>query len=128
MKEDASMSKKSAFVVLGVMCAAVFASPVMAHPKLAASLPAANATVSNSPSELRLIFNEDLEVAMSGIEVMDEAGRKIEIGKARADTDKKQLVIPLSIPLKAGTYNVFWHAVAADTHRVKGTYSFTVKP
>jgi len=30
-------------------------------------------------------------------------------------------------PLPKGGYKVTWHAVTADTHRVEGSYSFTVK-
>jgi methionine-rich copper-binding protein CopC len=37
------------------------------------------------------------------------------------------LVVLLSKPLAAGTYKMEWHAFAADTHRVEGTYSFTVR-
>ena len=29
--------------------------------------------------------------------------------------------------LAPGDYNVEWHAVSADTHRVTGSYSFSVK-
>jgi len=29
-------------------------------------------------------------------------------------------------PLAAGVYEVKWHAVTADTHRMQGAFSFTV--
>ena len=41
--------------------------------------------------------------------------------------DGKTLVGTLRSPLPAGTYTVGWHAVTADTHRVEGSYSFTVR-
>ena len=64
---------------------------------------------------------------MSGVDVKDQSGKKIETGKAATDPDAKVLVIPLSAPLGDGTYHVDWHAVASDTHRIKGSYAFTVK-
>ena len=104
------------------------ATAALAHPKLVKSDPAANAVVSTAPKELRLSFNEELVPKFSSADVKDQKGQKIEIGTAAPDPlDKKQLVVPMSKPLAAGTYKVEWHAVAADTHRVQGTYSFTVK-
>ena len=42
-------------------------------------------------------------------------------------SDKKQLVVALPKPLGDGVYKVTWHAVGDDTHRVQGSYSFTIK-
>ena len=105
------------------------ATAASAHPKLVTANPAANAVITSSPKELRFSFNEDLVPKFSGAEVKDQKGQKVEVGTAAADpADKKQLIVPLAKPLAAGTYKVEWHAVAADTHRVQGSYSFTVKP
>jgi methionine-rich copper-binding protein CopC len=38
------------------------------------------------------------------------------------------LVVPVNEALPAGDYKVEWHAVSDDTHRVKGSYSFSVAP
>lgn len=123
------MSKVSTLMFLGAMTLAGLSSAAIAHPKLTQTMPEANATVSTGPNEIRLTFNESLEASFSGAEIKDEGGKKIETGKASTDPkDSKQLVIPLSAPLTAGKYKVTWHAVAADTHKVKGSYSFTVKP
>lgn len=123
------MSKVSTLMFLGAMSLAGLSSAAVAHPKLTQTMPEANTTVAPGPNEIRLIFNESLEASFSGADVKNERGKKIETGKATTEPkDPKQLVIPLSAPLTAGTYNVTWHAVAADSHRVKGSYSFTVKP
>ena len=106
----------------------VVATAANAHPKLVTTNPAANAVITSSPKELRFNFNEDLVPKFSGAEVKDQKGQKVKIGTAMADpADKKQLVVPLPTPLAQGVYKVVWHAVAADTHRVNGSYSFTVK-
>ena len=90
--------------------------------------PAADAVVADSPKELRLSFSEDLVPKFSGAEVKNHQGQKVEIGSATPNSaDKKQLVVPVLTPLSEGVYQVDWHAVAADTHRIEGSYSFTVK-
>ncbi len=123
-----TVSKKLIVALMGLASIAAMSTAAFAHPKLMSSIPAENAMIAAGPSELRLTFNEKLEPSMSGVEVKDQSGKKIETGKAATDpADAKLLVIPLSAPLGDGTYNVNWHAVAADTHRIKGSYAFTVK-
>jgi hypothetical protein len=110
------------------------ASTAQAHPKLVAAVPAANS--SNAPTkELRLTFSETLVPQFSGMTVMmtDMPGMKMTapmaVGKvvSRVAADGKTLVGTLPSPLPAGTYQLGWHAVTADTHRVEGNYSFIVK-
>lgn len=100
----------------------------LAHAKLTVATPAADSVVAVSPKELRMTFNEGLIAKFSSVEVKSQDGKKIETGTAAADpTDKKQMVVPLPMALVDGVYNVKWRAVTDDTHRVEGTYSFTVK-
>ena len=121
------MSRIASITALALV-ATLAATSAWAHPKLVKSDPAADANVVTSPKELRLSFNEELVPKFSSAEMKDQKGQKVEIGTAMADpVDKKQLVVPLSKPLTAGKYKVVWHAVAADTHRVEGSYSFTIK-
>ena len=123
------MMRNISMAIVSLVAGSVVATAALAHPKLVKSDPAADAAVSGSPKELRLSFNEELVPKFSGADVKDQKGQKVEVGAAAADpADKKQLVLPLTKPLAAGTYKVEWHAVAADTHRVEGKFSFTVKP
>ena len=122
------MSKKLIAALIGLTSIAAMSTAALAHPKMTSSLPAENATVAAGPTEIRIMFNENLEPSLSGGDVMTKAGKKIETGKAVTDpTDKKLLVIPIVGQLANDTYIVDWHAVAADSHRIKGKYTFTVK-
>ena len=122
------MSKKLIVALMGLTSIAAMSTAAFAHPKMTSSTPAENATVVASPAEIRILFNESLEPSLSGGDVLTKAGKKIETGKAVTDpTDKKQLVIPIVGQLADDTYTVDWHAVAADSHRIKGKYTFTVK-
>ena len=42
--------------------------------------------------------------------------------------DKTLLVLRLLQPLKAGVYKVSWRGIAADTHKMRGSFSFHVRP
>ena len=122
------MLRNSTAAIVSIAAGSLVATAALAHPKLVKSEPAADAVISAAPKELRLKFNEELVPKFSSADVKNQKGQKVEIGAAAADPkDKKQLVVPLTKPLTAGIYKVEWHAVAADTHRVQGSYSFTVK-
>ena len=122
------MLHKTPIAVLMLILPGLAATAASAHPKLTVANPSADAVVATSPKELRMTFNEGLVPKFSGVELKTDKGQKIETGQAAADpADKKQLVIPLPTVLADGTYNVVWHAVSEDTHRVNGSYSFTVK-
>ena len=41
--------------------------------------------------------------------------------------DGQTLVITPKAPLSSGRYNVAWHVVSTDTHKVAGNYAFAVK-
>jgi methionine-rich copper-binding protein CopC len=111
-----------------MMVAALAASPAFAHAKLVATMPADGSLVA-APTELRLRFDEPVEVKLSGVDLSDSAGNAIATGAAAADpADPPTVVIPVSIPLKAGRYKAHWHAVSDDMHRVEGDFAFEVKP
>ena len=68
------------------------------------------------------------ELVMTGMPGMaNHAPMKITGFTAAIGPDRKTLTLLLRRALTAGSYRVTWHAVAADTHRVQGTFAFTVK-
>ena len=111
---------------LAVIAAGLFAAVAYAHPEFQSADPAPGAATT-SPRQIRITFNENLISKMSGLEVKDQTGKIIPTGKAATDpANKKLLVVPVNEQLPPGDYKVEWHAVSDDTHRVKGSYSFSV--
>jgi len=109
-----------------MVAAALFGGVAYAHPQLQSTEPAAGASTA-APRQIRITFSEDVIPQFSGVELKDQAGKVIATGKAETDpTNKKILVVPVKGELAPGDYKVEWHAVSADTHRVKGSYSFSV--
>lgn len=118
----------AAILVLGL------AATAQAHPRLVSSNPPANATV-QSTSVVTLSFSERLMTGLSGADVamtgmpgmtnhaaMPVSGVQTSVGK-----DGKTLIARFAHPLSRGTYKVDWHAVSADTHRINGSITFTVR-
>ena len=105
-----------------------FSSLAAAHAHLQSSAPAAKAQVTTSPDALTLNFSEDIEAAFSGVTLLDSASKPVAIDKARVESrQKKRLIIGLSQPLKAGSYQVNWHVLSVDGHKTAGSYRFSVK-
>jgi len=116
------------FVSLAGMLGAlglVVAGPAYAHAKLTAAAPAANATVA-APREIVLRFNEKMVSGFSGFELVSAGGEKVAV-KTSLGKDSMSLVGVPARPLTAGVYKVAWHVVTADSHRMQGDFSFTVR-
>lgn len=98
-----------------------------AHARLVQSDPPKRASLAAPPRAVRLWFNEAVEPSFASVTVADSAGKKIESAAPKVDpADAK--VLELSLPgLAPGAYTVSYEVLSVDGHRVKGTYSFTVK-
>ena len=103
------------------------ATEASAHAHLLTSNPAANAAVP-APKQLTLKFSEKLQPKFSGLSVsMSQMHNMVAPVKVAVSKDGKSLIATPTTPLSAGVYRVAWHAVTADTHRVQGAYTFTVR-
>lgn len=117
---------------LSVFAAAAFSGTALAHPRLVSSSPAANATIAK-PAQITLTFSETLVAPLSGVDLtmtgmpgMTDHPPMPVRGFATA-VEGKTLTAKLPRPLPAGTYELKWHAVAADQHRIEGRYTFKVR-
>lgn len=114
-----------------IAAALLAASAAQAHPKLVRSMPVADARVA-APSAITLVFSESLVPQFTGVEltrtaVPGSAEMKVASLSPGIAADGKTLSIRPRARLAPGSYRVDWHAVAADTHRIKGSFSFTVR-
>jgi len=121
------MSGMTSMAAVTMIAAGLFSSAANAHAELQSVEPAAGVVTMSPPKQIKITFNEPIIPQFSGVELKDQTGKTISTGPAITDpTDKKQLVVPIEEQLLPGDYKVEWHAVANDTHRVKGNYSFRV--
>jgi len=122
------MTKMTSIAAIAMIASIACGSLAYAHPEMQTAEPAAGAATT-SPKQIKITFNENVMVQFSGVELKDHDGRMIPTGKATVDpANKKQLLVPVNETLSPGEYKVEWHAVSDDTHRVKGSYSFSVAP
>ena len=113
-----------------ILAAALDSVPAFAHPKLVGTLPAVNATVA-APSSISLSFNERVVPRFTGATVAiatgTGAGHAVPGFTPAFGADGKSLRLASAHPLGRGSYQVAWHAVATDTHRVAGSFAFNVR-
>ena len=97
-----------------------------AHAFLQRAEPAVGSTVQTSPKEVRIRFTENIEPAVSSIQVFDGSGKEVDKRDLHLDrSDRSLLQVSLS-QLGAGTYKVVWRVVSVDTHVTSGNFTFRV--
>lgn len=115
--------------------AAILAPAVaLAHPKLTTATPAANATVAATRT-VTLTFSEKLTPKLSGATLImtgmpgmaNHPDMKMPGFTSAISPDGKSIVLTGAKPLPAGTYRVDWVVVGADTHRITGKHSFSIR-
>ena len=98
-----------------------------AHAFLDHAEPKVGSSVTNSPTEIKVWFTQNLEPAFSKLEVRDAKGEEVDKKDAHLDDKNPSLFIVSLPPLPSGTYTVIWHAVSVDTHKTQGHFEFTIK-
>ena len=122
------MKKMTSMAAIAMLALVLCGTAAYAHPEMQTAEPAAGSATA-SPKQIKITFNENVMVQFSGLELKDHDGKMIPTGKATVDpANKKQLLVLVNETLSPGDYKVEWHAVSDDTHRVKGSYSFSVAP
>ena len=114
-------------VILGLLLIVVAGSAKLeAHAFLERAHPAVGSTVQTSPGEVRVLFTEKIEPALSTVHVFDASGKEVDKHDVRLDRLNHAL-LHVSLPsLEAGSYKVVWRVVSVDTHVTNGSFSFRV--
>jgi putative copper export protein/methionine-rich copper-binding protein CopC len=101
----------------------------LAHGVLRRSAPANGAHLADAPRELRLTFNENVELAVARLQLIGPDSADVVLGPPTLAADSPVvLVAPIQGGLKAGSYTVAWQIAGADGHPVRGRYSFVIAP
>ncbi|NOU75122.1 copper resistance protein CopC [Paenibacillus sp. LMG 31458] len=96
-----------------------------AHASLVQAQPEAGTKLENSPPQVAVTFNEQLDAGLFYIKVLDHNGDEITSNKAYMN--KEQTGIILDLPkLTAGFYLISYHVISADGHPVAGSYPITI--
>jgi len=127
--KEMSMPECIRTVMLATLIGGMIADEAFAHARLTSAIPAEGSIVAIAPNELDLSFSEDVDLKFTGVILIGTDNRVVATGCASfGDGNAASLVVPISQALDAGAYTVVWHALSADGHKAKGSYSFIVKP
>lgn len=114
-------------VLLSVLALLGMTGTAFAHGQLDGSDPPSGAVASTAPKTVTLSFDEPVEPTTDAIQVFDDHLRRVDDNRViRLAGDGNRIQVGLQGELQAGTYTVSWHASAADTHPVSGTFQFSI--
>jgi copper transport protein len=109
--------------VLGILSVAGTAS---AHAELVSSFPANQELLEVAPDEIALQFTEAVDPIDPAIRLLDSNGDVVEIGAVDQSAGPDRIRASIPATLDDGTYVVAWQALSADSHRVRGSFTFSV--
>jgi methionine-rich copper-binding protein CopC len=112
-------------VVLALMLGV--AGAAAGHAFLDRAEPRVGARVRTPPAQVTLWFTERLEPAYSRVQVVNEAGRRVDKDDGAVVGDGRQLRISLEA-VPAGAYQVRWRVLSVDTHITEGDFAFHIGP
>jgi methionine-rich copper-binding protein CopC len=117
-------------VGLAVLATLAVAGPASAHNQIVSSTPSSGQTLTELPSEFRIVTNEALlDIGGQGrgfaFEIRDAAGRFFETGCVTIADATMSTPAELGAP---GAYTVIYQLVSADGHTVSGEIPFTWAP
>ena len=97
-----------------------------AHAFLKDANPGVGSTLQTSPSEVQIRFTENIEPAVSSIQVFDGSGKEVDKRDLHLDGSDHALLHSSLPRLGVGTYKVTWRVVSVDTHVTNGNFTFRV--
>ena len=122
------LKKLAIFACLMTMFSFTFqAKLAMAHAALVKSDPPRRATLSISPKQVRLWFNEKIEGSYASVIVLDSNKNSITENNPETVADDPKSII-LSLPqLDSGRYTVKYRVMSVDGHVIESSFDFSVK-
>ncbi|MDQ1431876.1 MAG: copper transport protein [Actinomycetota bacterium] len=103
-------------------------SPAFAHATLVSTAPQNGGVYDQPPSQVKLRFDEPIEVSLGGIRVYTGNQERVVTGSPE-HPGGSQSEVAVSLPkLAKGTYVVTWRVTSSDSHPIEGAYTFQVGP
>ncbi|MBW8803730.1 MAG: copper resistance protein CopC/CopD [Catenulisporales bacterium] len=98
-----------------------------AHATVVSTDPANGALLATAPARVTVTFNEAVELQLGAVRVFAPDGSQAEAGSAEHLNGKPETAsVPLKAGLRNGTYVVSWRVLSADSHPVRGAWTFSV--
>jgi len=114
----------AAATLLAACALGAFAAPAAAHAELVSSTPTPGEILDRSPAAIELRYTESVETSPDAVRVFDGRGDRIDTGSVRTP---ERTTVRVGLPeLPAGSYIVTWRVTSADSHPIRGAFTFQV--
>ena len=116
-------------LVVVAVAAAVLgrAEPAWAHAGLAGTVPAEGALLDAPPARIELRFTEPVDPVAAGVRLVRRDGTDVELASVgRIDGNPATVALTPAQPLSDGVHVVAWRVTSADSHPIRGAFTFTV--
>lgn len=108
----------TALLVLGI------SSPASAHDSLVSSSPAVGEQLATAPTQVELVFSDDVLPVGAAVLVVDAAGTDWVSGDVAID--RNTVTVPLSDGMPEAGYQVRWRVVSGDGHPISAIIPFAI--
>ena len=125
------MTARARLVLLALLALAtalVLPRAAAAHGVLRRAQPASGARLDSVPREVRLVFNEPVELAVARIALRAASGTLVPLSGVAPGDSAQEIVARVLGALEPGTFTVEWQVAGRDGHPVRGSYRFTIRP
>jgi len=114
--------------VLAALVVSLLAPAVAgAHATIVRTTPADRAVVAKQPADVKLFWDEAVDLGPGSVRLLSATGGEIKTGAAtHIGGDRATAVLKLPAGLDQGTYVVAWRVTSSDSHPVSGAFSFSV--
>jgi len=98
-----------------------------AHAILLRADPTVNGELQSSPNIVTGFFSESLDNRLSGMEIFDGTGERVDSGQITFGPEPERMAVGIDETLDPGFYTVVWETLSSiDGHLLKGSFPFTV--
>ena len=102
----------------------LWATNAIAHSPLEATVPANEATVSKTPSEIVMDFKGAIRLTRVSMTQDNQSSVNLDLDAFRGFASNYAIPVPT---MGMGIYLIEWRGLGADGHSLKGSFSFTVE-
>jgi len=111
-------------ITVATIALAIMAPAASAHAVLQATTPGDGAHLDAVPTIVSLTFSEHVSAPLGAVRVFDQRGTRVDNGNVTASD--ATVTAGLNSGLGDGAYVVTWRVISADSHSVRGAFTFTV--
>jgi methionine-rich copper-binding protein CopC len=119
----------AALIAVALFAAVFSASGASAHARYISSTPSDGETVTESPAQIEVVFNQELSRSegLPTMVVTNDAGDVIAEGAVLNESDRTRIAVEVPPLLPDGRYTVIWHNISdEDGDEAQGAFHFFI--